>query len=309
MTVVGSDVDKIELTWDAINQHVMDLCGRWKNDGIRAVYGIPRGGQHVAMRVAELLDVPRCDRPDDPDQVDSSVLVVDDLIDSGRTMAPWAHWNHDALYRKPWSPVELAPHANTVPAWLVFPWEVGTDDEAGPVDAVVRLLEYLGEDPNREGLVDTPGRVLRALAEMTAGMRDDPHEILSTTFDEGFDEMVVLRNIEFTSLCEHHMLPFSGTVDVGYIAKGRVVGLSKLARLVECFARRLQVQERMTQQIAEALETELAPAGVGVVVKAHHSCMGCRGVKKPTAEMVTSVLRGYMLVSDAARREFLDLSR
>jgi GTP cyclohydrolase I len=174
--------------------------------------------------------------------------------------------------------------------------------------AVKTLLGYLGEDPERNGLADTPGRVVRALAEMTAGYAEDPGEILDTTFDDSCDQMVLVRGVEFTSLCEHHILPFIGTATVGYIPDGQVVGLSKLARLVECYARRLQVQERMTEQIADAIDKHLGPLGVGVVVRARHLCMGCRGIRKPGAEMVTSALRGNLLALPAARAEFMQLA-
>src|SRR5436189_4819220 len=143
-------------------------------------------------------------------------------------------------------------------------------------EAVVALLRYVGEDPGREGLRDTPARVLKAWREMTSGYDDDPAEILARTFDETSDEMVVLRGISFHSTCEHHMLPFYGQASVGYLP-GKVVGISKLARLVDCFARRLQIQERLTRQIAESIEQHLEARGVGVIVRAHHLCMGCRG--------------------------------
>jgi GTP cyclohydrolase I len=176
----------------------------------------------------------------------------------------------------------------------------------------VRALLYHVEGPasDREGLDETPARVVRALEELTAGYAQDPGLILSKVFSEsdGYDQMVVLRDIEFTSLCEHHLLPFSGTAVVAYIPQGKVVGLSKLARVVECFARRLQLQERMTQQIANAIDEHLTPQGVGVIVAAHHQCMGCRGVKQPRAEMVTSALRGALLREDSARAEFLRLA-
>lgn len=176
-----------------------------------------------------------------------------------------------------------------------------------PEMAVRALLRHLGEDPDREGLVDTPGRVVRALGELTAGYGQDPAVILERRFTEACDEMVVLSGVTFTSLCEHHLLPFVGTVDLGYVPNGQVVGLSKLARLVECFARRLQVQERMTLQVAQALELHLGAAGVAVLVRAHHSCMGCRGVQKPTAVMVTSAMLGIMRDQPATRAEFLAL--
>lgn len=178
-------------------------------------------------------------------------------------------------------------------------------------DAVRTILDSVGEDPDRDGLRATPGRVARAFAELTQGYAMDPAAILATTFDEKFDEMVVLRGVRFTSLCEHHLLPFTGTATVGYIPSpgGGVVGLSKLARLVECYARRLQVQERMTEQIGDALAEHLSPQGAGVVLRAHHSCMGIRGVRQTEAEMVTSALAGVLRDDPAARAEFLALAR
>lgn len=168
------------------------------------------------------------------------------------------------------------------------------------------LLVAIGEDPQREGLLETPSRVVKAFAEMTAGYADDPASILSRTFDVSCDEMVVVSGIEFTSLCEHHMLPFIGTVKIGYVPGKRVVGLSKLGRLTECFARRLQVQERMTQQIATAVQEHLKPRAVGVVVKAQHQCMACRGIRK-RATMTTSALLGDLKTDAAMRNEFLSL--
>ena len=155
--------------------------------------------------------------------------------------------------------------------------EFPTDSAAS--EAVTTILRFIGEDPARDGLADTPERVLRAWREMTSGYGDDPAEILARTFDETSDEMVVLRNISFHSTCEHHLLPFFGEVSVGYLP-GKVVGISKLARLVDCFARRLQIQERLTRQIAESIEEHLDARGVGVIVRAHHLCMGCRGVRQ-----------------------------
>lgn len=172
---------------------------------------------------------------------------------------------------------------------------------------IEELLSYLGEDPEREGLRDTPKRVLKAFKEMTVGYRQEPKEILSTVFDEYHDEIVLLKGIRFVSLCEHHLLSFAGTASVAYIPRKGVVGLSKLARLVECFAKRLQVQERMTNQIAAAVQEHLDPVGVGVVISAHHSCMGCRGVRQPDATMVTSAMRGAFREDVSARQELLSL--
>lgn len=175
---------------------------------------------------------------------------------------------------------------------------------------IAALLAALGEDPERAGLRDTPARVVRAFHEMTRGYGMDPAAILERQFDEPYDEMIVLKNVEFTSLCEHHLLPFQGVATVAYIPgpQGKIVGLSKLARLVDCYAMRLQVQERLTQQIAVAIDEHLQAAGVGVVLKAKHLCMGCRGVKKPAAEMVTSYMLGAMKGDKAARAELLSLA-
>jgi GTP cyclohydrolase I len=173
--------------------------------------------------------------------------------------------------------------------------------------AVQGLLQYLGEDPGRDGLRATPHRVVKALGEMTAGYAEKPADILSTTFDVTYDEMVILKDIHFISLCEHHMLPFVGVAHVGYMPGERVVGLSKMARLVQCFAKRLQVQERLTRQVADAMQKHLQPKGVAVIIEAHHSCMSCRGVRQESAKMVTSAMLGSIKDTDPQRAEFLRL--
>lgn len=174
-----------------------------------------------------------------------------------------------------------------------------------PTESIKHLLLWLGEDVEREGLIDTPKRVVKAFEEMTAGIKIDPLSVLGTVFNETSDQMVIVRGIRFSSLCEHHMLPFNGTAAVGYIPNGKVIGLSKIPRLVEVFAKRLQVQERMTNQIATTLMDSLKPLGVGVVIKAHHSCMGCRGIKQPDAEMITSCLLGCVKEDARARAELM----
>jgi len=177
------------------------------------------------------------------------------------------------------------------------------------VEAAIRvILLHIGEDPDRNGLKDTPDRVLRALTEMTDGYKQDPARILSRIFDETHDEIIVVKAIPFTSLCEHHLLPFTGTVDIGYLP-GKVVGLSKLARLVDCFSRRLQIQERLTREVAESIQVHLKAQGVGVVITADHSCLSCRGVRKPGTQMTTSVMLGIFRDVPEARAEFLSLCR
>lgn len=185
-----------------------------------------------------------------------------------------------------------------------------TVDEELAERCVALLLRYVGEDPDRDGLKKTPKRVLKALREMTQGYKESPKTILSATFElEACSRhMIVLDSIQFTSLCEHHLLPFSGTVAVGYVpnpdSDRPIVGVSKLARLVKCFSRRLQVQERLTEQIADALHRGLDAAGVGVVVRATHSCMSCRGVEQHRSVMITSALRGILLTDQSAQLEY-----
>jgi GTP cyclohydrolase IA len=169
-------------------------------------------------------------------------------------------------------------------------------DEARAEAAVRELLYAVGEDPDREGLLETPARVARAYAELLSGMRHGAEDVLTTTFDMGHDEMILVRDIEVWSMCEHHLVPFIGVAHVGYIPNenGRITGLSKLARLVDVYARRLQVQERLTSQIAEALMEILEARGAIVVIEAEHLCMTMRGVRKPGSKTVTSAVRGSM---------------
>lgn len=173
--------------------------------------------------------------------------------------------------------------------------------------AVKTLIEWAGEDPSRDGLLDTPARVVRAYEQYFKGYNEDPEEILQRTFKEieGYDEMIVLRGIRFESHCEHHMAPIVGRAWVAYLPKGRVVGISKLARLVDAYAKRMQIQEKMTAQIANAIEEVLAPQGVGVVIKAEHHCMTTRGVHKPGTDLVTSRMLGVFRDNDITRQEFL----
>jgi len=251
------------------------------------VWGVPRGGSVVAGLTGLAVD-----------SIHEADLIVDDLIDSGRTMLryqrEYPNKEFVALLDKR---IDGEYHGR----WIHFPWE-NLDETKDVEDTVVRQLEFIGEDPLREGLVETPKRVIKALREMTCGYQEDPRQILSKVFTEAYDEMIVLKGIEFWSMCEHHMLPFHGHAHIGYIPNGKIIGISKLARLVHCFSRRLQVQERLTQEIANAIMDSLKPHGVGVVMNATHLCMACRGVRTP-AEMVTSCLLGYF--RDRSRSEFL----
>jgi GTP cyclohydrolase I len=191
---------------------------------------------------------------------------------------------------------------------VVRPATVGEFDHERIAAAVREILIGIGEDPDRDGLRDTPARVARAYAEMFAGLRQDPRDVLATTFDLGHDEFVLVRDIEVWSCCEHHLVPFTGLAHVGYIPNvdGRITGLSKLARLVDLYAKRPQVQERLTTQVADALMEFLEPRGVIVVFECEHLCMTMRGVRKPGSKTVTSAVRGQLL-SAATRAEAMSL--
>lgn len=259
----------------------------------RPVFGVPRGGCVPAALLAGLWRTPLLDRPE------AGCLVVDDLVDSGATRDRYAAYTFDALY-----------HKTATDGWLVFPWEIG--EEVGPTDAVRRLLQYVGEDPDREGLRDTPRRFIASWDELTYGYELDPADVLGVQFVQEaipYTGIVVLRAIPFASLCEHHILPFTGTADVAYVPgeSGRIVGLSKLARLVDVYARRLQVQERMTVEIVEALVTHLEPMAAACIIRADHMCMSMRGVGKVAGGMVTSELRGAFYDDARARAELMQL--
>lgn len=290
------------LTWREVDEQAQRIAERWHGK-IHTIYGVPQGGAPLAVMVSKYLDVEVIENP----TLGRNCLVVDDLVDSGRTLAAYAKdFRTDAAFIKSHSPRHLAPHARLIDDWLVFPWE---KNDGAPTDGIVRLIEFIGEDPSREGLIETPERVLRAWREMTEGYRADIAEILSKSFDVGsVDEMVILRDIPFVSICEHHLLPFTGKASLAYVPKDRVVGLSKMARLVDAYAKRLQVQERLTNQIRDALDHHLSPLGAGVIVEASHTCMCYRGVKK-TGSMITSSLSGIFRNDQAARAELMNLLR
>lgn len=297
----NSKILRYKMTWQDFGDRVHKLARLIKEEKGKdvKVYGIPKGGVYVAAALASCCGyISLVDTPEEAD------CFVDDIIDSGATAARYRRDYGKATYALVYPTARPEDRLG----WFVFPWE-RANKETEPTDHVVRLLEYIGENPRREGLVKTPERVIKALAEMTSGYKLHPEGILSTRFESETDEMVILSGIHFTSLCEHHLLPFVGEAAIGYIPDKHIIGISKLVRVVDCFARRLQVQERLTQQVASAIEAHLKPKGVGVVMKAHHSCMSCRGVLQANTEMVTSCMLGDMRNESSARSELLALIR
>lgn len=268
------------------------------------VWGVPRGGIPVAMALSG--ELPGGVMVRQVNDAAHAHLIVDDLVDSGKT---------EEYYRRmfpntPFLPLIDKREPEWQGSWLVLPWEVsdkGGDQSAD--DIVTRLLQFIGEDPSREGLKDTPRRVLKAWREWAQGYHKDPKQLI-TTFSEGAekaDELVVVHNIPVISKCEHHLADMVGIAHVGYIPSGKIVGLSKLPRIVDAFARRLQVQERLTNQIADALVDGLSPSGVGVVLRLSHACMSTRGVGIQGSWTTTSAMRGALLEKGSARAEFLQL--
>jgi GTP cyclohydrolase I len=280
------------LTWSDVTNRLDDMVNLLEAASATSViYGVPRGGAIVAGLLHLRSGIPITT---DPDRAN---IIVDDIIDSGRTRARWEGREFFALVNKLGSDHEMG--------WVHFPWEEEPDKDAESI--VTRLLEFVGEDPSREGLIETPGRVIKAWKERTAGMHEDPAEILGKKFATDSDAMVLVDQIEFWSTCEHHLLPFWGQAHIAYIPEGEVYGVSKLARVVDLYAQRLQIQERMAHQIATAIDVNIHNQGVAVLLEAKHSCMVCRGIKKQNSVMKSPSLRGLFKTDSAARAEFYAL--
>lgn len=272
------------------------IIGPQDNGRVVRLYPVPRGGVPVAMALAGtgkfvlVDDAAKCD------------VVVDDLIDSGATASRYAAYPFYALIDKRHDP-------HYAGRWIVFPWEETA--ERGIEDHITRLLQFVGEDPNRGGLLETPARAAKAWRHWCKGYGENAEDVLKV-FEDGaknYDEMVAVVNIPFYSKCEHHMADIFGTATIAYVPDGRIVGLSKLNRVLDVYARRLQVQERLTVQVAEALMTHLKPKGAGVVIKARHMCMESRGVCQQGHHTVTTALRGVFKTQPETRAEFLALTK
>lgn len=281
------------ITHSEVSARCAEIAKRLPDDLL--FYGVPRGGIAPAYMIAAMA---KGEVVDDPTAAD---IFIDDLIDSGATKERYDHLYPGRKF--------FALFGKDDPGdWLVFPWEV-TDagaDESG-TDIFVRLLQFVGEDVEREGLLETPARMAKMYRQVTAGYAQNPSDYFKVFTENAstYDEMVILSPIPFFSLCEHHLLPFFGEVSIGYIPDRLFAGLSKFARVVETFSKRLQIQERLAHQIADTLQELLRPRGVGVVIRARHLCMEMRGIQKPGVHTITSAMKGRMLTDEKARAEFL----
>jgi len=289
-------MEKKVLTWQDIQAEV----GNWVSDKdylekFKYIYGVPRGGIPVAVMIAER--VPSLQLVTSLSRLPKEkVLVVDDIIDSGLTRSRYQNYEFIALCQKDRNSSE----------WLEFPWET-MSNEAPAEDSVVRMLEYIGEDPDREGLRETPKRVVESWGHLFSGYAEEPTDLVKYFTADGYDEMVLLKDIEFHSVCEHHLLPFIGKAHVAYIPDGKFLGVSKLARLLNIYSRRLQIQERICRQVTLFLMEELKPLGAACIIEAQHMCMTMRGVQKQNSIMVTSSIEGLFREVPAAREELMRL--
>jgi GTP cyclohydrolase I len=277
-----------------------------KASSLVRVYPIPRGGVPVSYVVKGIAPA-SFEIVDDPKLAD---IFVDDIVDSGRTAERYFQKYNKPTYALIDKLSGSSYMAQFADKWIVFPWEGEEGKSESIEDNVVRILQYVGEDPNRGGLLETPRRVAKAWTEWTSGYNIDPESVLKVFEDGGekYDQMVIVKDIPIYSKCEHHLADIFGTATIAYIPNGKIVGLSKLSRLAEVFARRLQVQERLTQQIADSLEQHLQPQGVGVLIRARHMCMESRGLCQQGHHTITTAFHGALKNDLAARQEFMSLA-
>lgn len=278
---------------------------------LKYVYGIPRGGMPLAYTLSSLLHLPMIFQLGAVSE--DSILIVDDVIDSGTTRNRFKDYLFACIHVKAGA---RALHGNIyyahkdMNAWIHYFWE-GQEPSSSIEDNYTRILQYVGEDVTREGLLETPKRMAKAFKEMCSGYEMKVEDVIKDFDACGCNELVLMRDIELQSLCEHHVLPFIGYAHVAYIPNGRVIGASKLARIVDIFSKRLQIQERIGEQVTDALMKHLNAKAAACIITAKHMCMQCRGIKKQSSSMVTSSLKGIFIDGTmqgiAARAELMSL--
>jgi len=260
-----------------------------------SIYGVPRGGIPLAVALSRELGIPLVE------VIDERTLIVDDLVAAGRTRSRFMRNDFVCIHIKDFTPSSLLPTFWVCKenCWINYFWEA---NESNIQDHIVRLIEYIGEDPCRAGMKETPDRIVKSWEEIFAGYKQDVKEVFKTFDDEKeqFGGLVYMKGVEFYSMCEHHWLPFSGQAFIAYIPNGPVIGVSKLARLLDIFACRFQMQERIGEQVTNALMEYLKPLGAACLIEAKHLCMTCRGIKKQHSVMGYSSLKGLFLENSSA---------
>ena len=291
------------------NSDVEILANKIDKNKYTSLYGVPRGGIVVALALSKALGIPLSEKPFSFGKEEKNLfcLVVDDLVDSGETRLRYS--DHD------FAVLHLKEEAKSLPTyyaskekqreWIEYFWERG--EEGGFEENIARILQAIGEDTNRQGLINTPERYVKTIKYLTKGYKEKPEDILTVFDSESYDQIVLLKDIEIYSLCEHHLLPFWGQAHVAYIPDKKLIGISKLARLVDIYARRLQIQERIGDQVTNDLMNYLQPIGAACIIEASHLCMRMRGIQKQNSVMVTSSLKGAFLKKQSAREELMRL--
>ena len=288
--------NKINITWEQVKERINDFENSLDFTQFNRVYGIPNGG----MICAGLLK--KTETTTNPNE---ATIFLDDLLDSGKTATSYIQ-----KYGKKFHVLFNKQEEEEIKdKWLIFPWEAehpGKDKE-GIEDNIVRQIQYIGEDITREGLVETPKRIVKSWKELYAGYNQNPADVFTTFSTDGYDQMVILKDISFYSMCEHHLLPFFGKAHIAYIPNKKVVGISKLARLLEIYTKRMQIQERIGEQVTSDIMKYLDARGAACIIEAQHLCMKSRGVKNPTSVMQTSSLRGVFMTEISARNELFQM--
>lgn len=275
------------------------------------IFGVPRGGTALAVALSTRLNIPLAD-----DVTGAyNYLIVDDVIDSGATRKKYGHHDFTCLHIKMNAPdldrivgATFIAGLERTSDWIEYFWE---KNEAPAEDAIIRLIQAIGDNPKREGMLDTPARVIKSWQQLFCGYQGDPKErakeMMTQFSSDGYNELVLLKDIEFFSFCEHHMLPFFGKAHIAYIPKEKVVGISKLARLLDLHSRRFQLQERIGELVTKDIMTYLDAEGAACIIEAQHLCMKMRGVSKQHSVMTTSSIKGAFLNKPAARAELMSL--
>lgn len=301
---------RTNLTWEETAEratHIAHQIGRDVGsrcaEGIE-VYGVPRGGIPAAQLV--ITELAHLNHYAYMGEIPSVAdVIIDDIVDSGKTRERFKD-EVDGSVRF-YSLVDKTIPRDKDIGWVVFPWERMSNEDMGPAENVRRLIEYIGDNPEREGLKETPARVIKSYEKLFGGYDQEPDLVAKIFKDCTYDEMVLLKDIEFYSTCEHHMLPFFGKAHIAYIPGSSLLGISKLARVLEIYARRLQIQEQLCNQVTDAIVKLIEPKGAACVMEAQHFCMTSRGVEKQNSILTTSSLKGVFLTDARARAEFMSM--